>query len=277
MPQAARNFPQFLDLHVRDVPAHPEALEQLRHGQLAGIIVREVLPVDLMSRLVDRLAKHDPPFIATSFPPEFRSGFYGWALDLAQPDLEEYFSHSAGFKNHLDDFLPQEFGLESYLIPLLSALHRGWVVESPPGPQPGHRYMPTTLRHHEPGGYIPPHCEHEQLLRPAYWHLKTLVKPPVFSFVLAFSLADSGGALEIYDKRFEELEDKHMRGHRTDISGLVDELASIRIRIGPGTLVLFDGGRHMHRLTPVEGRQVRWTMSSFMAASRDDEKIFCWG
>ena len=79
----------------------------------------------------------------------------------------------------------------------MSALDGGLSYGPAPGPRPGTEYMFTTLRAHLQGGYIPPHFDDEQAARPSYRLLLPLIPPSLFSFVLAFSQAQEGGALEL--------------------------------------------------------------------------------
>jgi hypothetical protein len=68
-----------------------------------------------------------------------------------------------------------------------------------------------------------------------------------------------------------------MHEGRTAIDPIVDQLESASFRLAPGTMIVLDGGRYLHRLTPVEGKRLRWTISSFMALSRSGDAMYCWG
>lgn len=271
-------FFRMLRLEAGEVAAFPTAFEHLRRGELTGILVSGVHdPADL-APVVARLEAGAHGFPVSDFPPEFRSHFLGRALDLTDPFLAGYFDEARVFEARLAATLPPPRDVPGHLFGLLSALDGGRPFGPPPGPAPGERYMCTTLRVHLPGGYIPPHCENEQLERPPYHHLRTLVEPQILSFVLALSIAEQGGALEIFDYSFEQARGASMmRGDRTFIASIVEDLASVKLRIPPGAMVIFDGGRWMHQLTPVEGSRNRWTVSSFMALSRDHRAMYCWG
>jgi hypothetical protein len=100
----------------------------------------------------------------------------------------------------------------------------------------------------------------------------------MLSFVLALTAADAGGALEVYDCRIdaraaELMNDDRGRGRRPDVASL----PSVRFRLAPGTLIVLDSGRWLHRVSPVEGTRKRWTACSFLARSRAGDAVYCWG
>lgn len=268
-------FFRLVELPASQAAAAPDAFDRLRAGTLQGVLLNDAVAPDEAAALADRLARHDPPFLQTFFPGPFRSWFYGRCLDLTHPDLDSYFDEAETFRADLaalsDPPLPDR------VAPLLSALDHGRPFRAPPGPRAGQRYMFSTLRGHDPGGFVPPHCEDEQLGRAPYHHLRELVEPHVLSFVLALTTAEGGGALEIYDLRFAEITPDQMQDGRTAVDHLASERRSVGFRLAPGQLMIFDGGRHVHRLSPLEGDRVRWTVSSFMARARDGSCTYCWG
>ena len=131
----------------------------------------------------------------TDFPAKFAAFFYGINLNLAHPDLGDYFAEAPRFRAALDALAGGRLQVQRRLSELMSALDGGRPYVPPPGPQPGTEYMYTTVRAHLPGGYIPAHFDDEQAARPSYRHLLPLIRRRLFSFVLAFSQGQQGGAL----------------------------------------------------------------------------------
>jgi hypothetical protein len=129
--------------------------------------------------------------------------------------------------------------------------------------------MYTTLRWHPAGGYIPPHFDDEQGARRSYRFLRPLIATKLISFVLAFSQAEAGGELEIYNLRSDA---DHGAG-KIDLANI----ESVRVALAPGHMIIFRSGRFLHRLTPVIGRRARWNACSFMAPSVDETRVYCWG
>ncbi len=272
-------FLEVLDLDAADASAHRDALPRLRRGELQAIVVHGVYGADSLAMLVHRLQRHCPPFLRTRFPGPFHAGFYGRNLNLCA-DLNGYFEEAATFNQQLLALGPDTASLPRRLGALLAALDDGRPLVAASGPRPGQQYMFTTLRHHERGGYIPAHFDNEVMLRPSYSHLAQTVQPHIVSFVLAFTQAEAGGALEVFDHDCAPdhavlLNDDRVRavGARPDTAGL----ASVRFALPPGCLIVLDSGRWLHRLSPVEGDVTRWSACSFIACSHDGRVQLCWG
>jgi hypothetical protein len=159
---------------------------------------------------------------------------------------------------------------------VLSAIDNGRPFGPPPGPRPGEAYMFTTLRAHLEGGYIPAHFDNEMAVRPSYEHLLTLIAPRLFSFVLALTRPEGGGALEVFDLTGPAVGEKpqNVDGRRRPDLSVV---ARVSFRLPPGSMIVMDSGRFLHRVTPVTGTVKRWTACSFMAKSRSGEANYCWG
>lgn len=270
-------FLRLLELEPGDVAHHPEAFERLRAGELQAVIVHGVYSPQLLSALAERLERGEAPLLRTEFPAEFRSSFYGRNLNLASPDLERYFAEAALFHQQLAALLPAELGFTDYLARLLAALDHGRPFVAAPGPQPGQRYMFTTLREHREGGFIPAHFDNEQNFRPSYRHLKTRVEPHIVSFVLALTQAEDGGALEVFDLRCEPQDARFLNADGIENKPDPAHYDAVSFRLPAGSLIVLDSGRYLHRLTPVIGPRKRWTACSFMALSRAHDAMCCWG
>ena len=272
---ALGGFLRTVELDASECAAHPDVFARLRCGEVQAVLVHDVYPPSVLEVVVERLERHEPPFLKTSFPEKFRSWFYGRNLNLTAPGLPGYFAEAAAFHAQLDALFPPP-GLPARVGALLAALDAGRPFVAAPGPRPGERYMFTTLRAHLEGGYIPSHVDNEQALRPSYAHLSGLVELHMTSFVLALTRPQGGGALEVYDYSVAPEQARLLsddRAARPDVS----RLASAAFRLAPGSMIVLDSGRLLHRLTPVEGPAKRWTACSFMARARDGTATYCWG
>jgi hypothetical protein len=137
--------------------------------------------------------------------------------------------------------------------------------------------MFTTIRAHLPGGYIPAHFDDEQAARPSYRLLMPLIQHKLFSFVLAFSKAEEGGALEIFNLKPTQDGQRIAVGDRSAAKPDLDSVERVAFRLDPGDMIIFNSGHHLHRVTPVVGSAVRWTACSFMAESKAGDRVYCWG
>lgn len=276
-PRVLNGFLNVFECDAAECAGHGGAFARLRAGELQAIIVHGVLAPEVLERTVARLERHDPPFLQTWFPEKFRAWFYGRNLNLAHPDLAGYFDEAARFNEQLEALLSTSPGIAQRIGGLLAGLDDGRPFVSAPGPGSTQRYMFTTLRAHQEGGYIPPHFDNEQALRPTYRHLQEVVELHMTSFVLTLSQAESGGALEVFNHVEQPdaarmLSDDHVTG-KPDVT----HLDSVGFRLPAGSMIVLDSGRYLHRLTPVGGQRKRWTACSFMALSRGHEATYCWG
>ncbi|MGD8330901.1 MAG: 2OG-Fe(II) oxygenase [Acidobacteriota bacterium] len=273
--QTLGGFFRLMEIDATDAVQHPDAFERLRTSTVHGILLRDVYSADEVAAVHERLVRHDPPFVQTSFPQEFYSWFYGINLNLAHPDLVGYFEEAARFNEQLTALFPPRRGAIDYLAGLLQKLDGGRPFVAPPGIRPRQRYMFTTLRCHMEGGYIPAHIDNEFALRHSYRHLREMVEPPILSVVLALAEAEQGGALKIFNFRQDTAGDFETTGAAIDVD--VEELESVSLRIPRGSAIIIDSGRYLHEVTPVIGAAPRWTLCSFMALSKDHQAMYCWG
>lgn len=267
-------FLRLIEIDAKEATLHLDAFDRMRSGDLQAVIVNGVYTPEVLAPVVSRLERNAPRFLQTWFPEKFKSWFYGRNLNLADPSLQGYFDEAAQFASQLETLFPAGLGLVSRVTGILSALDHGRAFVAAPGPWPGQRYMFTTLRAHQEGGYIPPHFDNEYTLRPSYRHLRSVAEPHTVSFVLTLAMAEGGGALEVYELTRDPEDGMPVsRAAKLQTGGL----RSAALRIPPGAMILLDSGRYLHRVTPVQGARKRWTACSFMALSRQRDAMYCWG
>jgi hypothetical protein len=262
---------------AEDASRHSDLLTRLRARELDGVLVTNVYDRATCAYVCDDLVHNRHGLIRTDFPAKFAAFFYGINLNLAHPDLEEYFNEAPRFAAGLRALLSHELDLRARLSRLMSTLDTGLPYAPPPGPRQGSEYMFTTLRAHLAGGYIPPHFDDEQAARPSYRLLMPLIHGSLFSFVLAFSKAEAGGALEIFNL------EPGASGSRIAVDGRsapkpdLESVERVSFRLEPGQMIIVNSGRYLHRVTPVIGPTIRWTACSFMAEAKSGDRVYCWG
>ena len=268
-------FFRLLEIDIAELSRHSNALDRMRRGELHGVLVHNLYDPAILEEVVDRLEQRDPPFVQTWFPEAFRSWFFGCNLNLTD-DLHYYFAEAPVFMAQLEELFPHDFGVNDYLAPILSTLDNGRPFQTPPGPEPGSHYMFTTIRAHMEGGFIPPHVDNEQTIRPSYAHLRTLVDSHIMSFVVSLCQPEDGGALEIYNST-RDVEAKTLTNDDRAEPPNIDGIESVAFQLPAGSMILVDSGQYLHRVSPVVGSRKRWAMCSFMALSRNQESMYCWG
>jgi carrier-protein-independent halogenase WelO5-like protein len=171
-------------------------------------------------------------------------------------------------------------GLEAKIESMLAALAGDRTVRLALGPDGVSRYVPSTAKVIAQHGYIPPHCELEQLARPPYRHLRDVIDATTLvSFFFMLRPADAGGALRIHALTWDAIDKSRMRDQRTyeAVMPVLDRYPHEDVHPGAGDLVVFDGGRFVHEVTRVEGAMSRLTVGGFLARSRDGAQALYWG
>jgi hypothetical protein len=270
-------FFQTVTIAFENVGQSGDLLTRLRRRDIDGVVVTGVYDAATCDRVKAQLEDNHASLIRTDFPAKFAAFFYGINLNLAHPDLKDYFAEVPRFRDGLGKLLSSGPDLETRLTSLMSALDGGRPYTAAPGPRPGMEYMFTTIRAHLPGGYIPPHFDDEQAARPSYRLLMPLIEHKLFSFVLAFSKPHEGGALEIFDLQPTQQGQRIAAGDRSVFKPDLDALERVSVRLDPGDMIIFNSGHYLHRVTPVVGPVVRWTACSFMAEAKGGDRIYCWG
>ena len=169
---------------------------------------------------------------------------------------------------------------------ILGSISGGRPVELPLAPD-GAYYTPTTIRVLNEGQFMGWHFENQFLhCTTGYRHLAPLVDPEThLSYFVTLSAADAGGELILYDLQWSETQwpdtDKSGRDRTgtvgdKPIASVMEDYDQMSLNPGPGDLVLFDGGRILHRVSTVKGNRRRITIGGFVACSCDLKKVYYW-
>lgn len=263
--------------HVDDVLAgqHAELIPALRQGEIQAIQIDGVYARDYLGGLVGRLQAARAEIVESDFPAPFRSGFYGINLNLCPPDLDEYFSLSQSFNTQMENLFGKTQAPQHYLAKIFSHLDQQRPYIAPAKNQTD--YMFATLRWHDEQGYIPAHCDNEFMLRPGYVQLATECDPHIISYVAMLQAAESGGETEIFNYVQQPVSHTLMSDDQNKDKPDINLLESVKLAIPAGSVLLFDSGRYLHRVTLVQGKTMRWTACSFMARTHSGNETCCWG
>ena len=274
--QERAGFLRYIEIDARDARRHADAFTEIRAGRLHAVVVHNVYDANTMAAVVDRLERHDPPLLRTWFPEQFHAWFYGQNLNMAHPDLTDYFEQAAQFNVQINELFPDGQGLAARVGGILADLDDERPFVAAPGPRPHQEYMFTTIRAHLDEGFLPPHFDNEQALRPTYQHLHSIAELHMTSFVLTFSAAESGGTLDVYNIMCDP-ESATPISHDHTAPPDVSQMVPASFAIPAGSMIVLDSGRYLHSVSPVGGARKRWTACSFMSLSRGREATYCWG
>lgn len=279
----------FLDIHVSEIDKHPNAIQDmLINRRFEGMIIREVLPPDVVEQVVSGLENNQGGMssIVDSKFADIAKGAYGLGeiLVFCDPDLQKYFDHAAIFREKCRALFPEKFDFEERMQSVLRSLCGGLSVQIPTGTQ-GESYIPATIRTLPEGHEFAIHVGNDILKSPQSEHLRTIVdNTDQLSFFIPLALPEAGGELLVYGLEWdgEPLDYKKFSGydqklyHHTSHK-LFDELyGSMSFAPRLGDMMLFDGGRFYHCITPTVGSRARITIGGFLAFSQDHDAIYYW-
>lgn len=272
----------FLDLDVEQIGAHPDLIERMFDAQLTGVIVRRAFPETLVKAAVaamggDALGERwDSPnkgmpggeirTIGDAATPTFTA--------MRGPSPERY-AASAG--RHADN-TRAIFGdarPTAAIAELLSTLYAGRPA-GPPDFEGGGRWAPYNYRALDPGVQIYTHHDNHYGLS-VYAHMpKALDRSGLLSWFVTVQAPEAGGELVVYDLWGSDPNPPMLPTRFLDTAALERDWGKATITLGAGDLIVFDAGRHVHRVRPVEGARPRLTLGGFLTLDVDRTRLAFW-
>jgi hypothetical protein len=253
-----------------------DAIARLVDGSLAGVIVRGVFDPMHVGELVRRLER-DGSSLPTFHPPVFKGRVYGRPLVSASDGLNAYLDEAERFRTGCAALFDEYPRMEQRLHDALAALGGGRPVSIPLGAG-GRPYLAATIRVLIEGDRLPLHYENETLRSPVMEALRPLLDTStLMSFYVPLATSRSGGILRLFRVHCLDGGDSLISRLGGDERALpyFEERGFSVVLPGIGDLLVFDGGRWYHDVTPVEGGR-RWTLGGFLAATRDHRAVHYW-
>jgi hypothetical protein len=278
MDDAARaRTASFLRLRTCDHASLPaeDLLGAMHARRLDGLVVRGVFTAAEMDRVVERLETRTPGAARCALSDDDTAYSLGRML-LMSSSVERY--------------LEQVDELEAYVRSLFEGLpdfrERVWHLLSTlcaerlatPTDAEGRPYAFAAVRCVPPGAELPTHCEKEQQNKPVYGAMNAkLDDVTLLSYYVALSPADAASRLVVYDLRVDGALPRLTREKKETVRRAIEARYPYQpIAVEQGDLVLFDGGRFYHRVTPVQGPRPRWTLGGFLGFSSDARQVYVW-
>ncbi len=270
----SRDFLVTREAHVDTPAAYRGALDELWQGDLQVLLLRGVFSPDVMARVVARLERDGAGFDELRFGPEFHAYMLGMGLDFA-PSLERYLDGVAPWRRACVALFDGLGDFEAKMDQVFATLGGERTVAVPE--LQGRACLPDSFRRLPPTGLIPPHAELEQTTRPPYAPFNPLIDGvTLMSYFVCLAPGDAGGELSLHDFTWAEIDAALMHRGRTRVDQALPARARSTFRPGPGDMIVFDGGRYVHQVLPVEGQVTRWTGGGFVARARGGERYLRW-
>ena len=257
----------------------PDGIGRLWDRSLDGLVIKGFLSEPTLAVVLDRLAHNRPELRRRIFedraygedPPYVISR----GLITAPADLVDYFADAAHFRQGCRALFAGVEDFEDRLRHVLATIGGGARIELPSGPE-GQPYSPATIRVLPPDGEITVHCGNDFLRRPECAHLRGLVDDESqLSFFVPLRLPAVGGDLELYAVSWDDTDGEQRIG-AVPVSLVAAFSDRMKAPVGVGDLLIFDGGRIYHRVTPVGAAERRITIGGFLGYGLDHRVLHYW-
>lgn len=276
-----------LNIPAHDAHLHPHALRAMFDDEMDGLLLRGAFNpalMDTVSRRID--AGLVPRRIMGDQAHLTRAPFtIGQAIVGYSTDLEDYFADGALQGERLLKLFEGHVGFDERIAELLSALCGGLPVDIAPGPD-GKQCPSATIRVLPAGGEIGVHVDNSFLHMPRARHLQTLLDTKdQLSYFVPLSVPEGGGELMVYNLEWAAARFFMPNATETDASvwlegsevfDIITQYDCNVIAPGVGDLLVFDGGRHFHRVSKVTGATPRRTIGGFLGFSPRHDHVYVW-
>lgn len=263
----------FIEIDISDLRRYPTIIQNIYARKINGAIIHHAFSVETVETMLERLPRIDPPLCQTMYP---WGRVYGRVLVSPNTDLPQYFEDAQKFRSSCKILFGEGQDFETRIEEILNQVAGGLSAAIPE--YADHcTYAPATIRVLEPGQGLRLHCGNQFLHRlPKLHHLSTIsdLKNQLSYFVM-LSTAEAGGKLLVYDIEWAETLNGIVEGGQS-IDEVIDTYDNLSLNLKAGDLLLFDGGRIWHQVTPVIGQQNRITIGGFISYSQDHQQIYYW-
>jgi hapalindole-type alkaloid chlorinase len=266
------------DLSPEDLAASPWTLDDIIEGRIAGVVVRGLYPSSAMSIVNRRVEEGEADEALLASEASRQSGayrkidhYYGLNLINIQHSglgWSGYLEYAQRFRCRCAVLFRDLPGFEETLEQTFGSLDRQRKIEVPRSTD-GLSYSPATIRVFPQGKEIRPHCGNRFLQVVAeYAHLRELTDgSDQLSYFVPIRMPEEGGDLILYDCLWRS---DHVGMAAATVTAPLDVVATSRwqrMRLTPGDLMLFNGGRIYHSISRVESPDCRRTIGGFLSRS----------
>lgn len=263
------------------IDAAHNLLAEMYDARLTGLVVRGAFPAELLAAGAASLSASTA---WTSPNRGMRGGEIRTIGDAATPTFthlrgppDEIYAESARAHAERTAAIFGDGGAALAAVQGLLSRLGGGVPAEPPAFDAGHRFAAFNFRALDPGQQIFTHHDHHFGLS-VYRHMDAdLDRQTLLSFFITLQAPEAGGELLVYGVRGDDPEVPVLPSRFLDTAAIEARYPVERLRLAPGDLVVFDAGRHVHRVAPVEGTRPRLTFGGFLTLSTDRRRVAFWG
>lgn len=275
-----------VDIPAAEAVQHPDLLWQIHDGTVDIAVLRGFIDPQVMAAANDALAGDVSDFPRTASEAVDTNQNHVHVLGMAVapsqiegdvPYLEQYLAAAGPFRAACARVFPAGDGFMERIQQLFDRVGGGRPARVYRDPASGRPYTPVTIRIVPPGCGMPLHSGLDFLGLEAYDHLRTdLDCSEQLSFFSPIALPEAGGELVVYHLDFHDPSRPLNEQGTLDNDLVLETVSSEVVRLSPGDLVVFAGGRWYHRVSAVQGDRIRRTIGGFLGFTPDHRRIFYW-
>jgi hypothetical protein len=275
------------EIHAADLARHPAALQSLFDGETDGLLVRGLFDPALMARVAQRIDEGRVPRRIMGDQaglPEVPFTV-GQAIVGVADELDDYFADAALQSERIRQLFAEEADFEAQIAEALSTLGGGLPVQRAHGPA-GEPCPTATIRVLPEGAEIGVHVDNSFLHMPRARHLHRLVDTRgQLSYFVPLSVPEAGGELMVYTLQWAAAKlfmpdvaqaSANVWLEGSEVHDLVTRFEHGVFAPGVGDLLIFDGGRHFHRVSKVVGPTLRRTIGGFLGLAPAHDALYVW-
>ena len=280
--QDSRSGPSCIDAPAADMGVLSNAIEDMYDGTLDVAVVRNAWPDAQLAAVAAALdtESQDPGWKRPNavMPPEDIQVLGTAATPTYStphgPSLDQYLEDANWYDK--TPIFGQAFDPATAITRALARHSGGRPVEILNAPD-HRRFAPFTVRRLTDGKGIGLHHDLHTSLAMFRDIAPLLDTTTLISYVFTLQGPTAGGDLCVYDCAPDTPNPpKLANGFSWDLPGVEARFGSVKVRTGPGDLFLFASARLLHRVSPVEGTQARFTMGGFLALDKSHERVLYW-
>lgn len=278
---------RLLEISAADAARHPDALHTMFDNQMDGLLLRGLFTPELMARVSRRIDGGMVPRRIMGDQAHLAQPPYtiGQAIVGMADELDDYFADAALQSARIRTLFTGRVDFEATIAATLSALSGGLPVEVATGAQ-GQPCPSATIRVLPEGAEIGAHVDNSFLHMARAHHLHRLVDTRgQLSYIVPLSVPEAGGELRVYALEWAAARlfmpavarnSANVWLEGSEVFEVVNQFESSVFAPGVGDLLVFDGGRHFHRVSKVVGPVPRRTIGGFLALSKAHDRVHVW-
>jgi len=272
----------FREIEGADVAGHGDLMEQIFRAEITGVVVHDALPQSLVERGLELLASDSLASAWCSPNAGMPGGEIRTIGDAATPTYTAFGGptaerYTASTVTHAE--VTETIFSDAKPTPHIRRILSGLFGGKPAGPstfKDGTKWLPFNYRALDPGVQIYSHHDNHYGLQ-IYEDFDTeLDRSRLLSWFITLQPAEQDGDLIVYGLWGSDPNPPMLPTRFLDTAALERDYLRKVVELRAGDMVIFDAGRHVHRVSPVGGARPRVTLGGFLTTDQAGSRVAFW-